>query len=76
MKLIAVSMNRYNGGVRAKRKYGSSTLTEFIVFLPEDEHIPENWITVKDVGGKTPGERATKAKGIALPQIQARLDSK
>lgn len=61
MKLKVLSRSRYNGGVKAKRQYGSSTITEFWVYRPEDEDHPNRWAIVV-VGGKTPGERATAAK--------------
>lgn len=69
MKLKAVSKSRYNGGVKAKRLYGSSTITTFYVMRPEDEKRPELWATV-EVGGKTPGDRITAAKAKAEPIIQ------
>lgn len=72
MKLITSSKNRYNGGVRAKRLYGSSTITTFYVFRPEDENDPSRWATV-EVGGKTPGERSTAAKAKAEPIIRKLL---
>jgi hypothetical protein len=72
MKLIATSMNRYNGGVAAKRKYGSATMTEFIVMRPEDQSHPERWATVT-TGGKTPGARATEAKRIGEPIVRENL---
>jgi hypothetical protein len=60
MMILAHSSNRYNGGVAAKRKYGSSTLTEFIVYLSADRDDPSKWATIT-TGGKTPGERKTAA---------------
>ena len=69
MKLKTISMSRGNGGVAVKRRYGSSTLTTFYVFREGDENNFERHVEVKDVGGKTPGERATRAKEIALPRI-------
>jgi hypothetical protein len=74
MKLITSSQSRYNGGVRAKRLYGSSTITTFFVFRPEDENA-DLWATV-EVGGKTPGERATAAKAKAEPIIRKLLADK
>lgn len=74
MKLITSSQSRYNGGVRAKRAYGSSTITRFFVLRPEDEQRPELWANV-EVGGRTPGERSTAAKAKALPIIEAKLRS-
>lgn len=73
MKLNTVSMHRYNGGVKAKRLYGSSTLTTFQVFLADR---PDMWVEVHEVGGATPGERATKAKGLAVPLLRAKYGDK
>jgi hypothetical protein len=61
MTLVAKSFQRYNGGVRAKRLYGSSTITRFYVFRPEDRDDPNKWVIV-ETGGPSPGERATAAK--------------
>jgi hypothetical protein len=72
MNLKTVSKNRYNGGVKAKRLYGSSTITTFYVMRVEDEKNPQFWVTV-EVGGKTPGERATAAKAKAEPIIRELL---
>lgn len=72
MKLITVSKSRYDGGVRALRQYGSSTITTFIVLRQEDKDDPSRWATV-EVGGRTPGERATAAKVKAEPIIRKRL---
>lgn len=68
MKLKAVSKSRYNGGVKAKRLYGSSTITTFYVMRPEDEKRADLWVTV-EVGGKTPGDRITAAKAKAEPLL-------
>ena len=68
MKLEAISMERYNGGVAAKRKYGSSTLTDFIV---RDKDNPTTRTLVKGVGGATPGERKTRALEIAAERFAA-----
>ena len=73
MKLQVCSKERFNGGVKAKRQYGSSTMTTFWVFRPEDERNAGHWATVT-VGGKTPGERATAAKIKAEPIIRAILE--
>ncbi len=72
MKLKAFSKSRYNGGVKAKRLYGSSTITTFFVMREQDEKKPELWVTV-EVGGKTPGDRVTAAKVKAEPLIAALL---
>lgn len=69
MKLISISVGRYNGGVRAKRMYGSSTLTDFVVYRAEDEGNYDRYIRVEGVGGKTPSERARKAREKAEPKI-------
>ena len=36
MKLLTTSKSRYDGGVKAKQQYGSSTMTEFFVYRRED----------------------------------------
>jgi len=54
-----ISANRYNGGVRIKRQWGSSTVTEFWVRV---NGVPQDY---KVVGyGKTPGERKSYAKKV------------
>ena len=75
MKLLTISKSRYNGGVKAKRLYGSSTITTFYVFREEDIHHFDRCVTV-EVGGKTPGERATRAKEKAEPLLRKLLESK
>jgi hypothetical protein len=72
MELKTISQSRHNGGASAKRMYGSSTITRFLVFRPEDEKDPSRWVTV-EVGGKTPGERSTNAKTKAEPLIRKLL---
>ena len=60
MKIIASSFQRYNGGVKVKRQYGSSTVTRFYVHQAGEEGEPLKWEVI--VGyGKTPGERKTFA---------------
>lgn len=75
MQLKAFSKSRYNGGVKAKRLYGSSTITTFYVMRAEDEKRAELWATV-EVGGKTPGDRVTAAKAKAEPLIRELLNKK
>ena len=60
MKLIARSCERYNGGVKIKRLYGSSTITRFIVYRPEDKDNPAAWQKIEGFG-PTPGDRKTDA---------------
>ena len=67
MKLEAISMERYNGGVAAKRRYGSSTLTDFLVIDKEDSAVR---ITIKGVGGATPNERKARALQIATEKLR------
>ncbi len=57
MKIEAISMSRYNGGAKAKRQYGSSTITVFSV------GVVGNPASYKDIeaGGATPGARKTAA---------------
>lgn len=71
MKLVAKSFQRYNGGVRAKRQYGSSTITRFYVFRPEDQNDPNKWVIV-ETGGPSPGERATAAKAKGEEMLRAK----
>lgn len=72
MKLITVSDSRYNGGVKAKRLYGSSTITTFWVY-PEGH----DELAIKvEVGGRTPGDRATAAKAKAEPILRKMLEVK
>jgi hypothetical protein len=75
MKLLTISDGRYNGGVGAKRRYGSSTLTTFWVFRVEDKENYDLHVKVT-VGGRTPGERSTEAKRIAEPMIRDLLVQK
>lgn len=72
MKLITISMSRYNGGAAVKRRYGSSTITMFCVYRDVDKDNYSRHVTV-DVGGRTPGERSTAAKEKAEPLIRALL---
>lgn len=58
-------MSRYNGGIQAKRKFGSSTITEFVV---EDTDTGRR-ASVR-VGGPTPGDRITNAKNAAKVLIE------
>jgi hypothetical protein len=57
IKIEAISSSRYNGGVKAKRLYGSSTITTFLVGVVGQSE-PYTEVTV---GGPTPGERKTLA---------------
>jgi hypothetical protein len=59
-KIIAVSSERYNGGIAIKRKYGSSTVTRFIVYREEHADNPSEWKKVEGYG-PTPGDRKTDA---------------
>ena len=59
-KIIANSYQRYNGGVRVKRQYGSSTVTKFYVYRAEDKDDPSKWMKL-DGYGRTPGDRKTDA---------------
>ncbi len=59
-KIIASSFQRYNGGVRIKRLYGSSTVTRFYVFREEDRNDASKWLVVEGFG-PTPGDRKTDA---------------
>lgn len=66
-KIVAQSYERYNGGARVKRQYGSATVTKFFV---EEKGKPDTRMEVAGYGA-TPGERKTfavkryaEAKGI------------
>lgn len=59
-KIEATSFERYNGGVRIKREYGSSTVTKFYVHFADERGDPSRWLKVEGYG-KTPGERKTDA---------------
>jgi hypothetical protein len=56
-KILAVSHERYNGGVAVKRKYGSSTVTRFYVWREEKP----NEAKLVEGFGPTPGDRKTDA---------------
>jgi len=57
-KVVATSFERYNGGVRIKRLWGSSTVTRFFVHYVGDD--PAKWMKIEGYG-KTPGDRKTYA---------------
>ena len=57
-KVFAVSKNRYNGGIRIKRIYGSSTVTTFLVGVEGSD--PLSWQEIEGFG-RTPGDRKTDA---------------
>jgi hypothetical protein len=74
-KVWASSTERYNGGVRIKRLWGSSTVTRFYVGYAGDENDPSKWMKIEGYG-KTPGERKTyaihafrKAHGEQVPDL-------
>jgi hypothetical protein len=60
-KLEAVSMERYNGGVRIKRQYGSSTVTRFLVRPKGSKALNDPGAVMVEGYGPTPGERKTYA---------------
>lgn len=64
MKVIATSIERYNGGIAVKRKYGSSTVTRFLVYY---EGSVESWKNI-EAYGPTPGDRKTFAINRFLEQ--------
>lgn len=61
MKIQLTSASRYNGGIAIKRRWGSSTVTEFYVQI--DGVLQPERVTGY---GKTPGERKTYAKQLAV----------
>lgn len=56
-KIQCVSMGRYNGGVKAKRLHGSSTITRFMVWIDGDALLRKEY----EVGGATPSARKAEA---------------
>jgi len=64
MKVELISASRYNGGVKIKRVWGSSTVTEFFVII--------DGVQQKDLVkgyGKTPGDRKTFAKNKVIEEF-------
>ena len=61
MKITLTSASRYNGGVKIKHQWGSSTVTKFYVEI--DGVLQQGKVTGY---GKTPGERKTYAKQRVL----------
>jgi hypothetical protein len=59
-RVEASSFERYNGGLRVKRQWGSSTVTRFYVHFAEDRNDASKWEKIEGYG-KTPGERKTFA---------------
>lgn len=58
MKIVAFSKERYNGGVRVKRRFGSSTVT---IFWVHPEGAPaKDWEEIAGYG-PTPRDRKTYA---------------
>jgi hypothetical protein len=56
-RIVCKSIGRYNGGTKAKRAFGSSTITTFAVWIEGDPSTREDF----DVGGKTPSARKAEA---------------
>lgn len=56
-KIMCVSMSRHNGGAKAKRLYGSSTITKFMVWVEGDLPPHKEY----EVGGATPSGRKAEA---------------
>lgn len=59
-KIVASSQERYNGGVKIKRLYGSSTMTKFFIYFADERSDPSRWLVVEGYG-PTPGDRKTDA---------------
>lgn len=49
-KIVASSKERYNGGVRIKRLYGSSTVTRFWVHFADERSDPSRWLAIRRSG--------------------------
>lgn len=60
-KLEAHSMERYNGGVKIKRRYGSSTVTRFLVRPKGSKAVSDPGAVMVEGFGPSPGERKTFA---------------
>jgi len=58
--VIAVSRERYYGGIAVKRRWGSATITVFVVYRASDAGDATKWREIRAYG-KTPGERKTFA---------------
>jgi len=56
--IFAVSDRRYSGGAAVKRKYGSSTITKFLIGIEGSD--ASSWKAIEGYG-RTPGERKTYA---------------
>ena len=63
MTMKATSYERYNGGIAVKRKYGSSTVTRFMIDCVQSDGTAT--CVIFDGYGKTPGERKTYAMNEA-----------
>jgi hypothetical protein len=59
-KVIATSFERYNGGAKVKREWGSSTITRFYVHWVSDKNDASRWEKIEGFG-PTPGDRRTFA---------------
>lgn len=59
--LEAHSMERYNGGIKIKRIYGSSTVTKFLVRPKGEKSFGDPQAIMVEGYGPTPGERKTFA---------------
>ena len=70
MKLIAYSDHRFNGGIAAKRAYGSSTVTVFVVFLDPP---PGGQSLYVESYGKTAPERKANALRVAMLYFEGKI---
>lgn len=71
LSIVATSMERWNGGIAAKRQWGSSTMTKFACYEPRDYLNPNRWVIVS-TGGAHPSTRKASAIAIARVQIEER----
>lgn len=67
-KVMAISWRRWNAGVAAKRAYGSTTATVFVVAYAKDGG-QSVWI---EAYGKTPSDRKTNAIRVAMPYLEGK----
>lgn len=71
-KLEAHSMERYNGGIRIKRAYGSSTVTKFLVRPKGSKAVSDPGAVMVEGFGPSPGERKTFAMRKAAQILWSR----
>jgi hypothetical protein len=56
-----ISMSRHNGGAKAKRLYGSSTITQFAVWMEDENGAKVGNTEFFEVPGASPSARKAEA---------------